>query len=48
MKPDNKFAAEQFFAGPPQEKLAPSGGSVLHEVKSVGARNLRPKGLFAK
>ena len=27
----------QFSAGPPQGKLAPSGGSVLHEVKSVGA-----------
>jgi methionyl-tRNA formyltransferase len=30
----------QFFDGPPLEKLAPSGGSALHEVKSVGARNL--------
>ncbi|MFZ2738831.1 MAG: excinuclease ABC subunit UvrA [Burkholderiaceae bacterium] len=28
----------QFFAGPSQEKLAPSGGSELHEVKSVGVR----------
>ena len=28
----------QFFAGPPQEKLAPLGGSELHEVKSVGVR----------
>ncbi|ABE43527.1 alpha/beta fold hydrolase [Polaromonas sp. JS666] len=27
----------QFSAGPPQGKLAPSGGSALHEVKSVGA-----------
>ena len=29
--------AAQFSAGPPQGKLAPAGGSVLHEVKSVGA-----------
>lgn len=29
--------AMQFSAGPPQGKLAPSGGSALHEVKSVGA-----------
>ncbi|MGH8849018.1 MAG: proline dehydrogenase family protein, partial [Polaromonas sp.] len=27
----------QFSDGPPLGKLAPSGGSVLHEVKSVGA-----------
>ncbi len=27
----------QFPAGPPQGELAPPGGSVLHEVKSVGA-----------
>ena len=27
---------EQFSDGPPLEKLAPSGGSGLHEVKSVG------------
>jgi len=27
----------QFFDGPPLEKLAPSGGSALHAVKSVGA-----------
>jgi hypothetical protein len=33
--------AEEFSAGPPQGKLAPSGGSVLHEVKSVGAKTLR-------
>ena len=26
-------------AGPPQASTAPSGGSVLHEVKSVGANN---------
>ncbi len=32
--------SEQFFDGPPQEKLAPSGGSDLHEVKSVGAHKL--------
>ena len=31
------LGAMQFFAGPPQGKLAPSGGSVLDEVKSVGA-----------
>ena len=29
---------QQFSAGPPQGKLAPSGGSELHKVKSVGAR----------
>ena len=28
----------QFFAGPPQEKLAPSGGSESHEVESVGVK----------
>jgi len=28
---------EQFSAGPPQGKLAPSGGSAAHEVASVGA-----------
>ncbi len=28
---------EQFPAGPPQGKLAPSGGSAVHAVKSVGA-----------
>jgi len=28
---------DQFSDGPPPGKLAPSGGSVLHEVKSVGA-----------
>ncbi len=27
----------QFFAGPPQDKLAPSGGSAAHAVASVGA-----------
>ena len=27
----------QFFAGPPQEKFASSGGSAVHEVTSVGA-----------
>ena len=27
----------KFPAGPPQGKLAPSGGSVVHEVTSVGA-----------
>ncbi len=30
----------QFFDGPPLEKLAPPGGSVIHEVKSVGAKKL--------
>ena len=33
--------AEEFAAGPPQDKLAPSGGSALHEVTSVGAKTLR-------
>ena len=33
----SKTSRRQFFAGPPQEKLAPSGGSALHAVKSVGA-----------
>lgn len=28
----------QFFAGPPQEKLAPSGGSAVRAATSVGAR----------
>ena len=28
--------AMQFSAGSPQGKLAPSGGSVVHEVTSVG------------
>ena len=31
----------QFSAGPPQGKLAPSGGNALHEVKSVGAMSRR-------
>jgi len=31
-------SAKQFPAGPPQGKLAPSGGSAAHEVASVGAR----------
>ena len=31
---------QQFSAGPPQGKLAPSGGSVVHEVTSVGAQPL--------
>ncbi|WP_332777182.1 methionyl-tRNA formyltransferase [Polaromonas sp.] len=34
------MSAPQFSAGPPQGKLAPPGGSALHEVKSVGARKL--------
>ena len=29
--------ARQFFDGPPLEKLAPSGGSAVHKVTSVGA-----------
>jgi len=29
--------SKQFSAGPPQGKLAPSGGSAVHEVTSVGA-----------
>ncbi len=33
----NGTGAEEFSAGPPQGKLAPSGGSVLREAKSVGA-----------
>ncbi|MFZ2308854.1 MAG: phosphotransferase [Rhodoferax sp.] len=32
--------ATQFSAGPPQGKLAPSGGSAAHAVASVGARHL--------
>jgi|GEM_PF-1544075 len=39
MKNNNlKNDKSQFFDGPPLEKLAPSGGSALHAVKSVGAR----------
>ena len=30
-------ALMQFFAGPPQEKLAPSGGSDDTQCESVGA-----------
>ena len=26
----------QFFDGPPLEKLAPAGGSVVHKVTNVG------------
>jgi len=33
----NNVRARQFSAGPPQGKLAPSGGSVAHEVASVVA-----------
>ncbi|WP_041388648.1 aminomethyl-transferring glycine dehydrogenase [Polaromonas sp. JS666] len=33
-----------FSAGPPQGKEAPSGGSALHEVKSVGAISAAPLG----
>jgi sterol desaturase/sphingolipid hydroxylase (fatty acid hydroxylase superfamily) len=29
--------SKQFSAGPPQRKLAPSGGSAVHDVTSVGA-----------
>src|SRR5674476_528796 len=32
-----RLRARQFSAGPPQGKLAPSGGSAAHEVASVGA-----------
>ncbi|WP_309683474.1 hypothetical protein [Polaromonas sp.] len=40
--PDTKTAAAgKFSAGPPQGKLASSGGNELHEVKSVGARMRR-------
>ncbi len=35
-----------FSAGPPQGKSAPSGGSALHEVKSVGASACPPIGLI--
>ena len=31
------MAGVQFSDGPPLEKLAPSGGSDVHEVTSVGA-----------
>ncbi|GAB3481788.1 RecQ family ATP-dependent DNA helicase [Polaromonas eurypsychrophila] len=31
--------SQQFSAGPPQGKLAPSGGSAAHEVASVGAHS---------
>ncbi|MDI1338209.1 hypothetical protein [Polaromonas sp.] len=34
-------AGARFGAGPPQAETAPSGGSVLHEVKSVGAKAMR-------
>ena len=36
----------QFFAGPPQEKLAPSGGSAVRAATSVGA-SFKP-GMFAR
>ncbi len=35
---------DQFFDGPPLEKLAPSGGSAVHEVTSVGAISAAPLG----
>jgi ATP-dependent DNA helicase RecQ len=35
--PRSQVGAVQFPAGPPQGKLAPSGGSAAHEVASVGA-----------
>lgn len=38
--------AGQFFAGPPQEKLAPSGGSAVRVATSVGA-SFKP-GMFAR
>ncbi|MEO8021866.1 hypothetical protein [Polaromonas sp.] len=34
-------AANRFGAGPPQAEAAPSEGSVLHDVKSVGASAMR-------
>ncbi len=34
--------ATEFAAGPPQGKLAPSGGSAAHEVASVGATESAP------
>ena len=37
MKDRPAEADQKFFDGPPLEKLAPLGGSALHEVKSVGA-----------
>ncbi|MBI2726621.1 MAG: phosphogluconate dehydratase [Polaromonas sp.] len=37
---------DRFSAGPPQGKSAPSGGSALHEVKSVGAPGCPPIGLI--
>ena len=35
---ENASVEEQFSAGPPQGKLAPSGGSAAHAVASVGAQ----------
>ncbi|MFC5521777.1 excinuclease ABC subunit UvrA [Polaromonas jejuensis] len=37
---EREVAARQFSAGPPQGKLAPSGGSKAHAVASVGAIKL--------
>ncbi len=39
--PGARSVEARFGAGPPQAETAPSGGSVLHEVKSVGARKMR-------
>ena len=42
--------AKEFAAGPPQGKLAPSGGSAAHEVASVGAKEFAagpPQGKLA-
>ena len=37
---ESPIRARKFFAGPPQEKLAPLGGSAAHEMASVGATKL--------
>jgi hypothetical protein len=34
----NNTTKQQFFDEPPLEKLAPSGGSVVHNVTSVGVQ----------
>jgi len=39
--PGARSVEARFGAGPPQAETAPAGGSVLHEVKSVGARKMR-------
>ena len=42
--PGGGVGAVQFSEGPPPGKLAPSGGSKLHAVKSVGAISAAPLG----